>query len=102
MTATLNYPEKPATINTELARAVLEGLSAKQKHLSSKFFYDRTGDLLFQKIMELPEYYLTRSEEEILQQHKQEILEALHTEDKKFDIVELGAGDGKKTKILLH
>ena len=46
---------------------VQEGLSAFPKFLSSKYFYDKTGDELFQKIMNLPEYYLTRAELEIFQ-----------------------------------
>lgn len=64
--------------------------------------YDAHGDLLFQRIMELPEYYPTRCETEILHRYK----EALHYHftsgsDASFQLIEPGAGDGKKTEILL-
>ena len=45
---------------------VFEGLSSFPKHLSSKYFYDKKGDRLFQEIMAMPEYYLTGCEFEIL------------------------------------
>lgn len=77
-----------------------QGLSAKPKYLPSKYFYDKKGDLIFQKIMNMEEYYLTDCEYEIFQTHKAEIL---HTIDhsKPFRLVEFGAGDGYKTKVLL-
>ena len=50
---------------TLFARDVLAGLSKKQKNLSSRYFYDGVGSELFQQIMNLPEYYLPRSEYEI-------------------------------------
>ena len=58
------------------------------------------GDKLFQDIMAMPEYYLTDCEFEILSLHKSEISKSF-SNDKGFDLIELGAGDGKKTKILL-
>jgi dimethylhistidine N-methyltransferase len=83
-------------------REVLEGLRSSPKRLSSKYFYDERGDELFQKIMELPEYYLTRCEMEIFETQKSAILKALKFGDQPFDLVEFGAGDGKKTKVLLQ
>lgn len=79
---------------------VMKGLSGQPKTLYSKYFYDSTGDQLFQQIMALPEYYLTRTEFEILQQHSNSILEKMSNQ--RVDIIELGSGDGKKTKILLE
>lgn len=79
---------------------VLEGLSASPKRLSSKYFYDAAGDKLFQDIMHMPEYYLTDKEFEIFQTHRQDILDRLPSGP--FDLVELGAGDGFKTKVLLR
>ena len=79
---------------------VLEGLRSKNKHLSSKYFYDEKGDKLFQRIMHLDEYYLTNKELEIFQTQKSAILEAMD-EGVPFRIIELGAGDGLKTKVLL-
>ncbi len=89
------------TSNKGFADEVKEGLSAPQKYLSSKYFYDATGDKLFQKIMRLPEYYLTRSEFDILDRYKQDILEPLVQKKERFNLIEMGAGDGLKTKILL-
>jgi len=57
------------TKNT-FAQEVLKGLSQYPKKLPSKYFYDEIGDKLFQDIMAMPEYYLTRSELEILEQNK--------------------------------
>jgi dimethylhistidine N-methyltransferase len=76
-----------------------DGLSRYPKQLSSKYFYDERGDLLFQEIMAMPEYYLTNCEYEIFTTQKADILAALG--DQPFDLIELGAGDGTKTKILL-
>ncbi|WP_405208203.1 L-histidine N(alpha)-methyltransferase [Aquimarina sp. LLG6339-5] len=83
-------------------KEVNEGLTAFPKYLSSKFFYDELGDKLFQQIMDLPEYYLTNAEFNIFQLHKVDILKSFDTDKEGFDLVELGAGDGKKTKILLR
>ena len=83
-----------------LAEDVFTGLQARNKYLSSKYFYDATGDELFQQIMHLDEYYLTRKELEIFNTHKQGILSAMD-DGKPFRIIELGAGDGLKTKVLL-
>jgi len=77
---------------------VFQGLTTFPKYLSSKYFYDEVGDKLFQDIMAMPEYYLTNTEFDILQQHKTKICELFGTN---FSLFELGAGDGKKTKILL-
>ncbi|MBC6400741.1 MAG: L-histidine N(alpha)-methyltransferase [Ekhidna sp.] len=80
---------------------VLEGLKAQHKYLPSKYFYDEVGDGLFRQIMHMEEYYLTRKELEIFEREKQQILEVLGR-DQPFRIIELGAGDGLKTKVLLR
>lgn len=85
---------------TPFQQDVMEGLKGKQKRLSSRYFYDETGDALFQRIMNLDEYYLTRAEYEVFVNHKEEILR-LMSHGEQFRIVELGAGDGFKTKVLL-
>ncbi len=79
---------------------IYRGLTSYPKHLSSKYFYDKKGDKLFQDIMNLPEYYLTNCEYNILAENTQEIAEAFSGVNG-FDLIELGAGDGKKTKLLL-
>ncbi|MDG5490290.1 L-histidine N(alpha)-methyltransferase [Psychroserpens sp. SPM9] len=80
---------------------ILEGLKAKNKYLSSKYFYDDNGSRIFQEIMQMPEYYLTDSEFEILSLQAKQIVEALEFEQP-FNIIELGAGDGFKTFKLLE
>ncbi len=79
---------------------VIEGLQQPQKQLSSKYFYDETGDKLFQQIMNLEEYYLPESELEILKTRTADI--AKHIEVDKFDVLELGAGDGRKVVYFLE
>ncbi len=79
---------------------VLNGLSEHPKHLSSKYFYDDEGSRLFQEIMALPEYYLTDCEFQIFESHKRD-LSNLFSDDP-FTLVELGAGDGLKTNILIE
>lgn len=85
----------------QFAKDVDEGLSAKNKFLSSRYFYDAQGDKLFQDIMKMPEYYLTNCEYEIFDKQKDDILQSIHP-GTKFNLVELGAGDGYKTKLLLE
>jgi dimethylhistidine N-methyltransferase len=79
---------------------VLTGLSSNPKKLSSKYFYDDVGSKLFQQITQLKEYYLTECEREIFERHKASIAEAM--DEKCLDIIELGAGDGHKTKLLIE
>ncbi len=94
-------PKEPyaTAVQTAFAQDVARGLSASPKHLPSKYFYDAEGDRLFQEIMRMPEYYLTDCEYEILESAKGELLNILGNP---FELVELGAGDGLKTKVLLE
>ena len=88
------------TYNKAFAEDVLKGLTDGKKHLSSRYFYDDEGSHIFQQIMEMPEYYPTNCEFEILSEQSGKILEQLKFEGK-FNIVEFGSGDGVKTKQLL-
>lgn len=92
--------EKPS-LAVDLAEEVWTGLQQTPKRISSRFFYDAEGSRLFQAIMHLPEYYLTRSEYEILDTQKADLLRKIAPENQPFALVELGAGDGLKTKVLL-
>lgn len=83
-------------------RAIIEGLMSEPKKLPSKFFYDKIGDGLFQQIMHLPEYYPTACETEILNKYKFELCKLFPNNGKPFDLIELGAGDGQKTRILIE
>jgi L-histidine N-alpha-methyltransferase len=83
------------------ARALTEiwsGLGRPQKELPAKFFYDHRGSELFEKITELPEYYPTRCERYILATWMPELIASFAP----AAIVELGAGSGEKTRILLR
>jgi len=88
------------TYNPAFAEDVLKGLTDKKKHLSSRYFYDDEGSRIFQQIMEMPEYYPTKCEFEILSEQSEQILEKLNFKGN-FNIVEFGSGDGIKTKQLL-
>jgi L-histidine N-alpha-methyltransferase len=79
---------------------VIQGLQKSQKSLPSKYFYDEEGSRIFQKIMALEEYYLPECEVEILRESSADILKELPFSD--LDIIELGAGDGSKTVIMLE
>ena len=81
------------------AREVEEGLTSFSKTLPCKLFYDAAGSELFEEITRLPEYYLTRTELEILQQHAGEIVAAA---GQNVTVVELGAGTAAKTCTLLQ
>lgn len=87
--------------NETIEQVVSEGLSKPLKSLPSWLFYDAQGDILFQQIMRMPEYYLTRAEFEILQMNKEALGKILSPSGEHFNLVELGAGDGTKVEILL-
>ena len=88
--------------STAIAEDAMKGLSSTPKYLPSKYFYDEAGSRIFQDIMHMPEYYLTACEFEIFDQQKQLILNAFNQMNGSFDLLELGAGDGYKTKVLLN
>jgi dimethylhistidine N-methyltransferase len=84
---------------TDFATDVQQGLSKRSKTIPCKYFYDEEGVQLFCQITELDEYYLTDCEFEILVNHSEEILKRMGKNN--FHLVELGAGDGKKTRVLI-
>jgi L-histidine N-alpha-methyltransferase len=81
-----------------MARDVRAGLCSYPKELAPKYFYDERGSQLFEQITELPEYYPTRAEREILSQRAAEILSAAGGPG---TLVELGSGSAAKTRHLL-
>ena len=93
--------ETSAAVDPAFIDEVRTGLQKSPKRLSSRFFYDAEGSRLFQAIMSAPEYYLTQSEYEILATYKADLLRLFAPADRPFELVELGAGDGLKTKLLL-
>jgi L-histidine Nalpha-methyltransferase len=82
----------------EMAAEAAALLSRPQKQLASKWFYDARGATLFDRITELPEYYLTRVERELLETRATEWLAQAGTRT----LVELGPGSGEKAAILLE
>jgi len=92
---------KQENFQLEFEQHVKEGLTSFPKSLSSKYIYDERGDELFRQIMNLPEYYLTNAEYNIISEHKGKLKEQFNHPDG-CDLIELGAGDGKKTKVLLN
>ena len=89
-------------MNRNFQRDIDLGLSIQNKTLPSQYFYDEIGDALFVEIMKMPEYYLTKAEFDIFKNQSQELIKALKLNPSTFfELVELGAGDGTKTKQLL-
>lgn len=86
---------------TTFYQEVINGLRAENKYLSSKYFYDETGDKLFQQIMASPEYYPTRCEMEILQHQSPQMVQIFREYGHTFDLIELGPGDATKSCHLL-
>jgi len=88
-----------ASSNEQFAQAVMEGLSRKPKRLPSWLIFDNRGSDIFTEITQLSGYHPAQCEFEIFQAYKQTITDLL--EKTEFRVIELGAGDGGKTQILL-
>ncbi len=84
----------------QFAQAVLDGLSRNPKRLPSWLIYDDLGSELFTDITQLEGYHPAQCEFEIFEKHKQAVVDVLTKEP--FRVIELGAGDGRKTQILLE
>jgi L-histidine Nalpha-methyltransferase len=94
---TLDRRLPPGFLTGALRADALSGLTAEPKSLPPKWFYDAQGSALFEKITELPEYYPTRAEREILQATAAEIAGRTRART----LVELGSGSSGKTRLLL-
>jgi len=99
MSIMIKEPITPA--RTQFLKETLIGLSASPKFMHSKYFYDERGDYIFQQIMEMDEYYLTKAEMDILLKQSGHISKVLMESGSPFDIIELGAGDATKSIHLL-
>ena len=77
---------------------IIAGLSADQKKLSPRFFYDETGSQLFDEICQQPEYYLKRAELAIMRTHATDMAERVGP---KAMVIEPGAGSAEKARLLL-
>jgi len=78
---------------------VIAGLSSNPRTLPYKYFYDERGAALFQKICDLPEYYITRTEIDILDRNRAEIASHIGPN---IELIGLGTGAGTKTRILIE
>ena len=78
------------------------GLSASPKQLFPKYFYDELGSELFDAICLVPEYYLTRAENEILARHAGEIIQAAAPDEAPLSLLELGSGSATKTRRIIE
>ena len=100
----MNHEAHAAVLDREPAKSeflseAIAGLSSTPRTLPCKYFYDARGAALFQKISELPEYYLTRAELQILDRYCGDIARALGPN---IELIGLGTGAGTKTRILLE
>ena len=93
----MQQSEAPALADRFL-QDVLDGLRSTPKRLHCKYFYDATGSRLFEQICELPEYYLTRAELEVMNQSAGEMSNWLGPQ---IRLIEFGSGSSLKTRILL-
>lgn len=83
----------------DFAEDVRRGLSAPAKHLFPKYLYDELGSQLFEAICLLPEYYLTRAENEILQRYAADIVDSI---DLPKTLIEMGSGSASKTRLVIE
>lgn len=83
-----------------IAFEVLTGLTHEPKTLSPWLFYDEAGSALFERITELPEYYLTRTERAIFTEHANDMVREA-AGGQRLTVIELGAGTASKTGLLL-
>jgi len=87
------------SVNDSEISEIIRGLSATQKHISPKYFYDERGSQLFDAITRLPEYYLTNTELGIMRDNIDEIVAMV---GRQASLIEFGSGSSLKTRILLE
>src|SRR3989442_14001075 len=88
-----------APTGSDFLADAITGLSSNPRSLPCKYFYDERGAALFQKICELPEYYITRTEIDILDRNRAAIASHLGPN---IELIGLGTGAGTKTRILIE
>lgn len=100
MASGVEFIELPRDRDGEnFACAVVEGLSQPQKILPCRLFYDADGSQLFEQICKLPEYYLTRTEQNILEDNVTEMIDAV---GRNLALVEFGSGSSIKTRLIIN
>src|ERR1700694_5212987 len=83
----------------DFAEDVRRGLSAQPKYLLPQYLYDELGSQLFEAICLLPEYYLTRAENEILKGYAGEIVGSIEAPN---TLIEMGSGSASKTRLIIE
>lgn len=89
--------DQASTISPPDPQELIRGLTSNPKTIPAYYFYDDRGSLLFEQICQLPEYYLTRTEAQILRENAKTITQLTQAKQ----LIELGSGSSKKTRILL-
>jgi len=89
---------RASSATDRLAHDVIDGLRKSPKQVSPVWFYDEEGSNLFDSICELPEYYLTRTEMQIMRDHAGEMAQAIGP---RAALIEFGSGSSDKTRVLL-
>lgn len=92
----------PEGARDDFAEDVRRGLGARPKFLLPKYFYDELGSRLFEAICLLPEYYLTRAEDEIFAAHAESIAAAAAAGATRVSLLELGSGSATKTRRIIE
>jgi L-histidine N-alpha-methyltransferase len=95
---TIRRLSDPGDKRQQLVDDVVAGFTSSPKTLPSKYFYDARGSQLFEDITNLPEYYLTAAEFEILEASALELLKDVRPDE----IIELGSGSSTKTRLLIE
>jgi dimethylhistidine N-methyltransferase len=90
--------QQPEDRYSSFARDVIDGLTARPKRLSPKYFYDEMGSRLFEEITALPEYYPTSCELAILRAHAVDMARLLPA---KTALIEFGSGSSRKARLML-
>ena len=97
MAYTIDVHLSPEDVQRQMRHDALVGLQASEKSIPPVWFYDERGSRLFEEITQLPEYYPTRAERALLEEHAASIAEL----SKADTLVELVAGSCEKTRVLL-
>ena len=97
MPYTIDVHLSPDEVRSQMRTDALRGLQSREKSIPPVWFYDERGSRLFEEITQLPEYYPTRAERALLEEHAPSIAEL----SKADTLVELGAGACEKTRVLL-
>ncbi len=79
---------------------VQEGLGRSKKEIPNKYLYDEEGSKLWAEVTRTQEYYISNSEAQMLRNNASKLLQACG--ENKFNLIDLGDGDGTKTKIILE